>query len=1043
VEARHPVLLLGAPGTGRTTTVVSWAVRRVADNVTVVAPTRAAARRMSASIAGAVPVTLDGPVARTPQSLAWAVLREHAAREGAPSPRLVTGGESDLVVAELLAGHETAEWGGVRWPPGIPPAARLTRAFRADLRELWSRVVERGLGPTELDILAHRHDRPEWAVAAALLRERSAVAGLRGDNAWDPAEILDESVRVLRSDPPLREWARGWVGPVAVDDAHDLTAAGWRLLAALVEPDAEVLVTGDPDLATQSFRGGRPGLLVDGCRLLASGRSVARLVLPIAWRQGSRVAAVSGAVAERIGVVTAVHRRPRSAPHGEPGSVGTVVCADAADEAATVAAVLLARHHDPDVPVPWAEMAVVARSGVRLGELRRALRHADIPTVAPPARPLRDEPAVRLVLRAAVAAEDPARLSLQDLQDLTCGPLGGGDPAGWRRLLGALSTSSGGSAAWATAAEGPAVRDPADPPAGGDPGTILLAAVRAELARPAHLGDDTLPRVPWPDLSPALWSPVARVVRCLRVERMPRTASAVQCLWGVWSRSGLAEEWRRQALADGSTADVAGADLDAVVALFRAATDLAERLGPVTVAELATRVLSTAVRDDDVVDAVPQAAVTLTTPAGAAGREWDLVVVAGVQEGAWPDLRMRGSLLGTDELVDLLEGRDQGSTGPSRRADLLDDEARLFHVAVSRARRALVVTAVDGDDERPSRLFDIVRRQPGVTALDPVWHGHRVERVVALLRRRLLGVPLGSGQLPPLSAETAVRLLATMARAGVPGAHPDDWAWARPGTDPGPRCPDLDDVRLSPSQVERFHACPLGWYLSRVSGRGPDEPARVLGTLLHEAARDHATGPADELADAMLSRVEAEWDRLGLTTRWIDERERRRARRFVDKLAEWAGGRDGVDRIDTEVPVDAVVDGVRVRGSIDRLEHLADGSVRIVDLKTGAPVSRDAARDDLQLAVYQLAVQESDEAPAVREAILVHLGGPGEKAVERGQPALAGEAAVRARAAVRSAAEGMAGDRFPARPGVHCDRCHVRAACPAVPEGRRPGPRPS
>ncbi len=34
------------------------------------------------------------------------------------------------------------------------------------------------------------------------------------------------------------------------------------------------------------------------------------------------------------------------------------------------------------------------------------------------------------------------------------------------------------------------------------------------------------------------------------------------------------------------------------------------------------------------------------------GLEWDLVVVAGVQEGTWPDLRQRGSLLGMDELVE-------------------------------------------------------------------------------------------------------------------------------------------------------------------------------------------------------------------------------------------------------------------------------------------------------------------------------------------------------------------------------------------------------
>ena len=79
--------------------------------------------------------------------------------------------------------------------------------------------------------------------------------------------------------------------------------------------------------------------------------------------------------------------------------------------------------------------------------------------------------------------------------------------------------------------------------------------------------------------------------------------------------------------------------------------------------------------------------VALVTPAASAGLEWDLVVVAGVQEGVWPDLRLRGSLLGSTDLVDVCH-RPVAATRAPRGPQVRHDETRLFHVAVTRARRA-------------------------------------------------------------------------------------------------------------------------------------------------------------------------------------------------------------------------------------------------------------------------------------------------------------------------------------------------------------------
>ena len=98
-------------------------------------------------------------------------------------------------------------------------------------------------------------------------------------------------------------------------------------------------------------------------------------------------------------------------------------------------------------------------------------------------------------------------------------------------------------------------------------------------------------------------------------------------------------------------------------------------------------------------------AVRLLTAHRSKGLEWDVVIVAGVQEGVWPDLRSRSSLLASERLERPEVG---GLREPVSKGQLLVDERRLFYVACTRARRRLIVTAVasnDEDGERPSRFL--------------------------------------------------------------------------------------------------------------------------------------------------------------------------------------------------------------------------------------------------------------------------------------------------------------------------------------------------
>ena len=102
--------------------------------------------------------------------------------------------------------------------------------------------------------------------------------------------------------------------------------------------------------------------------------------------------------------------------------------------------------------------------------------------------------------------------------------------------------------------------------------------------------------------------------------------------------------------------------------------------------------------------------VLVTTPAGTVGLEFDTAVVAALQDGVWPNLRLRGSLLAPQELVRLVTGVD--STTVDERRQVLGDELRMFVLAISRARRRLVVAAVANEDEAASVFLGLLPDAP-------------------------------------------------------------------------------------------------------------------------------------------------------------------------------------------------------------------------------------------------------------------------------------------------------------------------------------------
>ncbi|MFE6969362.1 PD-(D/E)XK nuclease family protein [Isoptericola sp. NPDC057653] len=1090
----NPVtLVVGAPGTGRTTVATAVAVRALGSGdepdgdaapldpsrVLVLAASRRSAARLRDRVTARAGRTVGAPMVRTAASAAFAVLRTRAAAHGEPAPTLVSGPEQDLVLAELLEGHLSGEGTDLDLPAGLPEDSLGLRGLRQELRDLLMRAAERGLGPVDLDELGRRHDRPEWVLAAQLYEEYLDVTTLRlgtpdAGARYDPAGVIDEAAHALAGwDDELPDVPRPTWDLVVVDDYQEATVATARLLHVLHGAGARLVLLADPDSAVQGFRGASPGLVgraAAPARAGVVGAFDARtVVLGTAWRQPDELRAVTRAVTARIATVSgALHRgatarpddeeaeeRPADGPaaaeqagarEAEPPGVQVAVLAGPAQEAAYVARELRAEHllHG----TPWERMAVVARSGDRLASLRRDLVAASVPVALLGSDlPLRDEPAASpllAALRVCAAGGGVERLIADELGEpgvgsaldpetaalLLTSPVGGLDAVALRRLRRALRAEelSGG---------------------GGRSSDALVVELLDDQARA-----ETLPSVV--RRGPVA---VARVLAAGRAAAAEPGATAQTVLWAVWAATGLADRWRDTALAGGSAGARADRDLDAVLALFRAAETYVDRMPGAPVAAFVDYLASQDLPADSLAASATGArAVEALTPAGAAGREWDVVVVVGVQDGVWPDLRLRDSLLGSQALVELLAGRsdDAHGMGPEARRQVLADELRAFAVATSRARRRLVVTAVEDAEDAPSVFLDLVAppdddaRADGpdprrVTVGPPLdLRGVVAEARATLVRAagadadRPVDVSESSeGPAPDGPAGVAAALLADLAGTGIAEADPRTWYGVAATSSDAPLWGPRDEVTVSPSKVETVSTCALKWAFESAGATAPDATHQTLGTLVHAIAEDL---PKASLT-ALRAELDRRWPELALPEGWPSRQLRRRAEQMIERLAAYYAGAG--DPLLVEPDFDLTVGRARLRGKIDRVEDAGEDGVTVADLKTGrtAP-ARAKATEHPQLGAYQLAVSEGalDLPPGTPSAgaRLVYVGTPTVAPTLRDQPALTVEAdgSSWARALVESAADTMASARFTAHENDLCPMCPVRRSCPVQPEGR-------
>lgn len=1012
--------IAGAPGTGKTHTLIERAARFIEAGgdparLLVLTPSRASATRVREELTARVNTTMSSAPVRAWQAYAFDVLRRAHILELLPGlefePKLLSGPEQDVMIRELLEGHRQMGY-GPSWPSDLSEALQ-TNGFRHEIRDFFDRMAEYNLETADVQRLAQEYGHPEWAAAAYLYTEYRQIRRLRAPNAFDPAALIHEAARVFVTHPEFLADERAAFDLILIDDLQEASPSIYRLLSILcghnvplvlaqtaqnMNVDAQALshaFTAEPavymaactDTVVQGFRGARPDLITR-VRDIFSELEVHKL--KISHRMNEHIAGAWAALAQRIPPAAADLDAPRLLeqpvqtqavqqellPLGDDHelldlekSAGNDLAVEALTvdspqhEGALLAQMILEdRLHRGR---SYHRSAIIVRNGADVSRLKRVLEAQGIPVeVSAAETPVRDEPAVRpfldalaLVINAASgqekAEEDPRDTEPEQTsegEDSAASPYA----LGYESAVALLSSRLGGASTM-------------------DIRNLRQVLRGAELRAGGHRNSETLlvECLTTPTMIPrgrdgAAARRIAKVLAAGTEALQVPGATAETVLWALWEASGLAEIWREISTEETTPGQRAHRDLDAIIGLFEAASRYVDQMPGATAAQFLEYIDSQDLPMDTLATrSTAQDSVALLTPATAAGRTWDIVYVAGIQDGVWPNTTIRGSLLSTQELIDTVEyGWEiaRTMTVSQRIRDTRYDEYRMFSTAISRAQHRLVCTAASSQDHMPSELLDIVAPAVGEKRINTeVRRPLTLRALVAELRQWV-----AEEDQNPIRAHHAAVLLNRLndpshtAGIEVPGAHPASWWGLLPLSSSGPIFSREERVRISPSRVETIHRSPLDWFVQAARAEALTDVSRSIGSLVHAIAEDLPQGSEAEL----LTELRARFDTLNLPDTWETQQQFDRAQEMMHRFASYvqelsANGRElvGVEGSFSVIVPGPAKDAI-LAGRVDRLEVDQAGKFVIIDLKTGKskPTKKDLEVHP-QLAAYQVALE--------------------------------------------------------------------------------------
>jgi DNA helicase II / ATP-dependent DNA helicase PcrA len=397
-------------------------------------------------------------------------------------------------------------------------------------------------------------------------------------------------------------------------------------------------------------------------------------------------------------------------------------------------------------------------------------------------------------------------------------------------------------------------------------------------------------------------------------------------------------------------------------------------------------------------DEAPGEAVQLMTVHGAKGLEFPHVFVLRVNHRAFP----------AGDRSPLFEFPDRLMKEELPEGDFhIQEERRLFYVAVTRAEERLTITTVtDKKGKVPVFIEDIVmdaaikRRDVSQTA----------PKKKPVSPRNNLEAQAKEAELFP-AKEAPPKIFSRIAK-WAEQYHP----------------PVAEPIKLSASAVENYRRCPQQYAFSHLWSLKEGPRAMLsFGSVVHTTIKrfmDQVKKGVKLPFEEVQRIYETEWSSAG----------------YEDEYQEQGYKKDGLEQLKVfhaamlqeapkileqekrfELPL---ANDVILTGRMDQVNSLGHNDVEIVDYKTGKPKKEVDARKDLQLSIYALAANEIFEWNPVR-LVFHYLQNNQRQETTRDAKQLA-----EAEKIVQEAAGNIRARAFPAKPGFACRSCAYKLICP-------------